>query len=80
MNPPKIIKLYPNPVKNILTIENTSNECMDIMVSTMAGSLMVQTELATGYHEIDISTLPPGVYLVSVAGVTMRLHLKVLKE
>ena len=56
------IKIYPNPVHNLLTIETTENSRFDIInllgQHTMSGQTTAQS--------IDVSTLPQGTYILKI--------------
>lgn len=61
----KDIKLYPNPVSNFLTIENSKHDRVKVIITDMTGHESFKTELNKGKNEIDIKSLAPGFYLLN---------------
>lgn len=70
------IKLFPNPVKNILTIQNTNDSTIKIF--SLNGSLLKST---TSNHniKIDISTFKSGIYILEVYNSLGKRRSKILK-
>ncbi|CAI8789852.1 Secretion protein [Chryseobacterium sp. IT-36CA2] len=58
------IKLYPNPVKDILTLTNTSNE--EYKIYDMAGRLASAGNLESG--TVNVNKLTNGTYVIQVGG------------
>ncbi|WP_264530007.1 zinc-dependent metalloprotease [Flavobacterium sp. N502540] len=56
------IVLYPNPVKDVLTISNIKNE--EYVVYNLAGQQILAGSTQTG--QIDVSTLPRGLYIIKI--------------
>ena len=78
---PPGIKLYPNPVSDILTIENTQSQEISLTVSDMLGRQLLQTsELKTGRNIIEISSFPSGMYFVNFHGTQERFIYKLIVE
>jgi len=64
------IKIYPNPVSNILHIEtNNPNTLPEINIYSIQGVLLMQ---AKG-NQIDISSLQSGIYIANVDGVCRKI-------
>ena len=63
------IKLYPNPVTNILHIETGSNVAPEIKVFSIQGVLLLQTK----GNEIDLSSLRTGIYFAEIDGVCRKV-------
>ena|SRR5690606_8277064 len=59
------IKIYPNPVKDKLRIENPDLKITSIKVSDASGKMVVQQTVSGKQEEIDFSRLPTGIYFVS---------------
>jgi hypothetical protein len=60
------IKLYPNPVSNVLHIEtNQPDVISEVKIYSVQGTLLMQTK----GNNIDVALLPNGMYIVEVAGV-----------
>ncbi len=62
------IKLYPNPVKNILTLTNTSNE--EYKIYDMSGRLVSGGNLESG--TVNVNKLTNGTYIIQIAGFTKQ--------
>jgi CubicO group peptidase (beta-lactamase class C family) len=60
------LKIYPNPATTVITAE--SGSCGTLAVFTLNGQEILQKELNGQITTIDISTLPPGIYVVKVVG------------
>ncbi|WP_430406538.1 SBBP repeat-containing protein [Fluviicola sp.] len=58
--------IYPNPVKNILQIENTSNrEASSLKIYNLSGELVLKSDLGLESSTINISSLNNGLYILS---------------
>lgn len=59
------VKLYPNPVTDKLHVEVENNDATDITVCNINGLVLIKHNLASG-QDIDMSSLPNGIYLVNL--------------
>ena len=59
------IKVYPNPVEDYIRIECLENEKVRICIYSLSG-IPVLLKMLQSDHMIDVSTLPKGVYLISL--------------
>lgn len=59
------INIYPNPVKDKLTIENSDFKITSIKVMDTNGKVVIRHTVSGKRHEIDLAHLPDGVYFVS---------------
>ncbi|WP_312393532.1 reprolysin-like metallopeptidase [Chryseobacterium sp.] len=62
------IKLYPNPVKDILNISNTTNE--DYNIFDMGGKLINSGKLDRG--SVNVANLPKGAYMIQIGEISKR--------
>lgn len=62
------ILVYPNPVKNMMTIVNHSDETLIISLYNLTGKLMLSQAIAENSTDIDTSHLPNGVFFLKVNG------------
>jgi hypothetical protein len=69
------ISIYPNPVKNIVTIAVNSNTIpgQTISIINLAGNTVYQTSNFSNQQTIDISNLPGGIYFVKVGDEVTKL-------
>ena len=58
--------VYPNPVLNILTIENPNTEMMEVMILDGSGRILKEELVMSGISTIDCSNLTSGIYFVKV--------------
>lgn len=71
----------PNPVKDILTIQRNGDEApADVRIMNAAGQLSLLRNLEGSDHQIDVSHLPTGVYLLEVLTNQGRRIGKMIKE
>ena len=62
-------KIYPNPIIQFLTIENTAISSLngiEVQLLQMNGTQVFKVQLENEQHKIDLSTLPPGAYLLQL--------------
>jgi hypothetical protein len=65
------IEVWPNPSSGSFTIKGLPENVMSIEVTDLRGSMALKKEPGEGASEIVFSTgLPPGVYLVTVIGMS----------
>ncbi len=75
------LKLYPNPAKNLLTVQWQGN-ADKIMVYDVSGQLLQTKQLSPGLHstQLNIAPLPQGMYIVNIRLGNDRQVLKFIKE
>ncbi len=59
-----IASVYPNPAKNVITIDNANQSTVSII--NMMGQIVVSQYINSEYANIDISQLPEGTYIVRI--------------
>ena len=59
------VKVYPNPAKNRISIDHSLTNAHLYVISAV-GEQVLSTSLPSGSAQIDISTLPSGVYLLQL--------------
>ena len=68
------IKIYPNPAYNQITIQTTSNQSLnEVKITDLTGKVVKQIEIQRNVTEIDITTLPKGIYFVKVGRQLQRI-------
>ncbi|MGB0403891.1 MAG: T9SS type A sorting domain-containing protein, partial [Salibacteraceae bacterium] len=71
------IKIYPNPVKEILTVDFDNTEIKTLLIFNNQGSLIGKLSVKHGENRIDVSQLPNGLYfLVSENGLEKSRFIK----
>ena len=63
---------YPNPIENILKINNQSN-IKSIFISDLTGKVIYESDLMTGENVFDISVFNPGIYNVTIGLKTFKI-------
>lgn len=61
------IKIYPNPTRDLLTIEGMS-ENASIEVRNMSGQLLLTEKANSKNMTISLTHLAPGTYIVNILG------------
>lgn len=64
----KVVTLYPNPATDELTINSPANQYEHLTISNMLGERIMSLNLPKPTTTIDISTLPTGMYIVTLYG------------
>ncbi len=70
------VQVYPNPSEGRLTIRTTEAATVPVKLVNMQGQVLLQTQLAKGQAQLDVSTLPKGLYLVKVGQHSERILLE----
>ena len=70
------LKIFPNPIKDILTIKDT-NDCI-IKILSVNGALL-KTQTSKTNLEIDISSFKSGIYILEVYNSLGKKRYKILK-
>ena len=58
------LKIYPNPASGTLFIDNTTGLRLQLQLYSLHGKLVMQGEVATSHTALDISNIPPGIYII----------------
>ena len=67
-----IMKVYPNPVSDVVYIQNAPETDFMISIYRMNGVLVLTTKLIAGAKSIDVSYLSSGLYLLNVNSRTFK--------
>jgi len=73
------IKIYPNPVQNILVIENPEEIYSSLLISDAHGKVVRSEKLSGVKSNIDFSKLPAGQYFIRLQGVKENKTVEVIK-
>jgi hypothetical protein len=73
------LKLFPNPVSNVLTISNDT-EISEINVFNLVGQKIISLKLNTLTSTVDMSNLSPSAYIVEVISAGNKGTFKVIKK
>ncbi len=73
-------KVYPNPSKGFFTIENTDLKMINLQLYTSTGVCIIEKTFSNSTLEIDISSLPKGIYLLKASNMDGVSFQKIIKE
>lgn len=62
------IRIYPNPVSNVIYIEGDTDNGSQVFIYDLAGKMVAITELSPNFTAINISHLPQGFYILKIKG------------
>lgn len=75
----KRIKLFPNPAKYFITINNDNVEIKEFEITNLYGVTVLKQEFNSNEKSIDISDLPAGQYLITFKTDTGLISEKLIK-
>ncbi|MCO5267485.1 MAG: T9SS type A sorting domain-containing protein [Brumimicrobium sp.] len=76
----ELVKIYPNPAKDFLTISNMQNDDMDVEITNNLGQTILNTKINSNQYKVDIRNLKNGVYFLKLKqGDTIQIS-KIIKE
>jgi spore coat protein CotH len=61
-------RIYPNPIKTNLFIENERDEFMQVKIYDLQMKLLKQFEIGAGLNELDVADCRKGIYLLVIEG------------
>jgi len=73
------IDVYPNPAKNSLTVAfnpEFNDKLFSIFIYDLSGSEISKSQVTTNLSQIDISTLPPGIYFIEISSENKIIYKK----
>lgn len=72
-------KYHPNPVKNILTIENTS-VIDEASLFSVSGKVILDKKINSLHSNLDLSNVATGIYILKVKSEGQEKTIKIVKE
>ncbi len=73
------IGLYPNPVKDMLYLD-TDLAIQELRVFDSFGKELIRKNMETSEHNIDLSALPNGIYILHLIGDNSNSNHKIIKD
>lgn len=70
------VMIYPNPSSGLLTIDRNENEIQVLRIVSLDGQILREEILDSDHQQIDISSLPEGMYIIHLRDVTYKLIVK----
>ncbi len=75
------LTLYPNPVQDILYVNNTGSVSLDrVIIYTMSGQIVKALDKFGTNHRIDLSGLTSGTYLIRIEGEQLLMQQAFIKQ
>jgi hypothetical protein len=75
------IKVYPNPATNMVWVDDIEGKLNEVELYDVQGRLVIKQQAGGSKTSVNITTLPPGLYLVRV---TMKdgetIQKKIIKQ
>jgi hypothetical protein len=74
------LSVYPNPAtENIFVSLNSNVKLAQVTISNLAGKTLINTEI-TADNKLDVSSLPMGMYLLTIATSNGSETVKFIKQ
>jgi photosystem II stability/assembly factor-like uncharacterized protein len=73
------IRIFPNPVNDLITIESNPPGKHFIKISSLNGQIIYNTEMEGSFLQIDLSSIPKGLYLITVRSRDILFTEKIIK-
>jgi hypothetical protein len=73
------LTVYPNPVKDILTLSLARN-ITNVTILNLLGQEVMTKEVNDNYFQIDLSHLSAGAYLLRITANNQQKNIKIIKE
>jgi hypothetical protein len=78
---PTTILAYPNPCKDILTVEINQDETSSVSIMDQVGKMLInQTSFESGSLSFDLGSLPSGIYFLEVMVNNQKTTSKIIKK
>ncbi len=74
------VSFYPNPVKDLLTINANENKKCEVSLYNALGTFILRKELSPAISTLDISNLKSGLYLIQVKTEQGTVIRKIIKQ
>jgi hypothetical protein len=72
--------IYPNPVKDVMKVDLKSADISTMDIFNLTGSRVMTKEVFQGITNVDLSSLPDGMYVVSFKGAGVSYIKKFIKK
>ena len=71
-------KIYPNPVRNVLFVKVGNYQNFNLKITDNLGRVLIEKQTSEGY--IDVSSLPAGIYNLTISNNKVYKTLKFIKQ
>lgn len=75
------VAVYPNPVKDVITVSISNfegNTHLDVL--NAIGQVVLSQEVTSNQEQLDVESLPPGVYIVQLSNGSKKHSIKFIKQ
>ncbi|MCK9420974.1 MAG: T9SS type A sorting domain-containing protein [Bacteroidales bacterium] len=80
-NDPGVMRIYPNPVRNTLTIETTqTGDQSTLSIYNISGRKILTQQIVSGKTELDLSSFAKGIYTIRLLNQNKVEVRKIVKE
>lgn len=73
------IKIYPNPTHQILNIEAKSSGYHSLDIKSLNGQILYSAEFNSSTHQVDLSSINKGIYLITIRSKYRTQSRKIVK-
>ncbi|MEI6766712.1 MAG: T9SS type A sorting domain-containing protein [Bacteroidota bacterium] len=77
---PSEISIFPNPATDYISVECVHKQNLTLSIFNIVGELVLKNELLSSTSEIDIRSLPAGMYIIKASAATWTAQKKIIKE
>ena len=74
------LKIFPNPATDYIFIDFAEEKELNLLIYNPFGVLVMQKSLKNKTNEVDISSLPKGIYLLQISCSDWKYQFKLVKE
>ena len=74
----KNVRIFPNPVKDFLTIQLLKESSFSIRMTNINGSIVYQEMVPNSEIQVDLSNYTPGLYFLHLSGATSNFAAKII--
>lgn len=74
------ISIHPNPAERIMNVEVRNSNISDLELYSLTGTRLMSKEISQGITDIDVSSLPQGIYIISLKGTGVMYSRKLVKK
>ena len=75
----KQVEVYPNPTANELNIESQGSSIGSVSIHSINGLSMLNLMVKDPMYQLDLSTLPKGIYIISISSADSITKKKIIK-
>lgn len=65
-SPAERLNIYPNPVDNVLFIQNAPTSATSLKIYRLDGALLLNETVSTDIPSVNVANLPSGMYLIKM--------------